>query len=87
MVTTPDGTEKGVIHYALDVEIFDAGGDPVGADIVRSQTVSTYGVDRTASLDVEHVRAVNGDLTCVGQTVLKIVDFDVTVDQQTLHCD
>jgi hypothetical protein len=85
VVITQDGTSRAVIHHTISTDITDASGAYVGSYTVRSQSISTYGDDRTASLDVEHVRSV-GDLTCTSSTVLKIVDFELTLDRQTAHC-
>ena len=83
---TPDGVDRAVIHYREQVVVTDPSGVEVGRYAVVSQSVSTYGPDRQTMQDVSHVRAVGDGLRCVSQSVLRIADFEVTVDHVRFHC-
>lgn len=83
---TPDGVDRAVIHYREQVVVSDPAGVEVGRYAVVSQSISTYGPDRQTTQDITHVRSIGDGLRCVSQSVLRIADFDVTVDHVRFHC-
>ena len=90
VLASANGDERITTHLRDEVAITDTvTGAPVGSytTIVNDQFRYAAGPDFGMSIkSVEHTRATSGDLTCVSHYLLKIDDYELSIEHRQLHC-
>ena len=81
------GDEQAATKLRERVVISDPSGAQVGTYTTVVNDRSLYDADGGMSIhSVTHTRSTGGDLTCTSTVILKMRDFAVQVDHQTLRC-
>ena len=79
------GAERSVMHVATTTVVSE-GGVEIGRYTTRSQDITLRSEERDARHSVAHTFWTGYGEKCTGTVVVKIVDFEVVIDHESVTC-